>query len=155
MRNAIDAPEKAAAPRRRHDDDRRRRVIPLFSPERRTGFDRRRSYPVTGTLRDRPHTLVVLLLAVNALSLLDFVLTYVELSTGVASEGNPVMAALFEAGPMQAWLFKTIVIALVSVAIWRGRQTRAILGVAVTAFAVFSVVVGYHLVALGSFAEAM
>lgn len=125
-------------------------MVPLYAPERRCGFDRRRTYPVTGSLRDRPHSLVTLLAAINALSLLDFLLTYHELESGLASEGNPIMAALFTAGPTQAWLFKSAVVLLVCVGIWRGRHMRAVLGVAVLAFAAFASVIGYHLVALGT-----
>lgn len=130
--------------------DRRRRFIPFYAPERRTGFDRRRTYPVTGPLRDRPVALVVLLLAVNGLSLLDFALTMQELAAGIATEGNPVLAPLFAQGPMQAWAFKSALILLVSLGIWQGRRMRAILGVAVFALFTFAAVVGYHLIGISA-----
>lgn len=136
-----------AAPRGR---DRRQKIVPLFAPERRSGFDRRREYPLTGPLRDRPLALIVLLAAVNTLSLLDFQLTAYELAQGIATEGNPVMAFLFASGPNSAWLFKTVLVLLVSVGIWRGRRMRPVLGVALFAFLVFSGVLAYHFVGVGA-----
>lgn len=90
--------------------------------------------------------LLVLLIAVNVLSLLDFLLTAQELASGLATEGNPVLAPLFASGPLVAWLVKTVLLLLVSLAIWQGRRMRAVLSVAVLAFAVFAAVIGYHLV---------
>lgn len=123
--------------------DRRGRRVPLHNPERRTGFDRRRRYPFTGPLRDDGR-LVLTLVLINALSALDFFFTYVQLVAGVAEEGNPVLAELFRQGPGQAWLFKTAVMIVVSLAIWRSRQHRAILSVALGALALYVLLIAYH-----------
>jgi len=85
------------------------------------------------------------LVAVNVLSALDFVLTQAEMDSGIASEGNPVLASLFEQGPGLAWLFKTVIVLGVSVVIWRQRHRRAILSVAIAALAIYALVIAYHL----------
>ena len=114
-------------------------------PERRTGFDRRRSYLLTGRLKDSPGTLLVVLLATNALSAMDFAFTHMLLEAGAIEEGNPILASLFEQGAGGAWLFKTSVMIAVSLAIWHQRKHRAVLGVAAGAFAVYLSVIAYHL----------
>lgn len=125
--------------------DRRIRRPSLFSRERRTGFDRRRDYPFTGALRDRPQILLGILIALNLLSALDFVFTYLQVSAGVATEGNPVIGQLLVQGTFQAWAFKTAVMLLVSIGIWRGRRMRAILEVAVGALGLYVALIGYHI----------
>jgi hypothetical protein len=112
--------------------------------DRRTGFDRRREYPVTGRLRDRPALLAGVLVAVNLLSAADFFLTQAELQAGIAIEGNPLLAALFEGGPLSAWLFKTTVVLAVTLVIWHQRHRRPILLVALAAFGIYLAVIGYH-----------
>ena len=112
--------------------------------DRRTGFDRRREYPVTGKLRDRPGLLAVVLVAVNLLSAADFFLTHAELQAGIATEGNPLLAALFAGEPMSAWLFKTAVVLAVTLVIWHQRHRRAVLLVALAAFGIYLAVVIYH-----------
>jgi len=126
---------------RRHE----RRLFVLR--ERRTGFDRRDHYAFTGSLRE-PLRLFGVLLIVNMLSILDFVFTYHELSNGLASEANPVMASSFESGPAGAWLFKTLVMFAITLAIWRGRAYRRILGVALLALILYLAVTAYHLVGI-------
>lgn len=135
---------------RRDESERRSRRVALFAHERRTGFDRRRDYPITGALRDRPQVLLGLLVALNLLSGLDFVFTYLQLNAGVATEGNPVMASMFTSGPWQAWLFKTTVMLLVSIGIWRGRHTRAILEVAIGALGIYVALIGYHVTGMAA-----
>lgn len=117
----------------------------MRASERRTGFDRRRRYPITGALRESPATLLVMLVAINMLSALDFVLTNVQLQAGTATEGNPILASLFEQGVGQAWLFKTAVVLAVTIAIWHQRKYRAILNVAVGALIVYLLVIAYHI----------
>ena len=123
----------------------RRAARRFVARDRRTGFDRRKSYPITGALRENPRLLVAVLVAINVLSALDFVLTRTELDSGIASEGNPVLAPLFEQGPGLAWLFKTVIVLGVSVVIWRQRHRRAILSVAIAALAIYALVIAYHL----------
>jgi hypothetical protein len=135
----------AAAPERGARGADRRRTRRFVARDRRTGFDRRRSYPLTGALRENPRLLAAVLVAVNVLSALDFVLTQAEMDSGIASEGNPVLASLFEQGPGLAWLFKTVIVLGVSVVIWRQRHRRAILSVAIAALAIYALVIAYHL----------
>lgn len=137
------AEQAPSAPSERVGD--RRTTRRFVARDRRTGFDRRRSYPVTGPLRENPRLLLVVLIAVNVLSALDFVLTRAEMSSGIATEGNPVLASLFAQGPGLAWLFKTVVVLAVSVVIWRERHRRAILAVALGALCVYALVIAYHL----------
>lgn len=120
----------------------------LYHPERRTGFDRRGWYPVTGLLRERPSLLIMTLVAANLLSMLDLALTWVELQSGLASEGNPLMAQLFEIGPGAAWLFKFVLGVAASLLIWRFRRYRQILAVSVAAFGIYAAVIGYHVLGL-------
>jgi len=135
---------------RRRGAGRRERVIALFVPERRTGFDRRRDYPVTGLLRDRPGLLLGVLIAINLLSALDFLATYAEVMAGAAVEANPVLAGMLTEAPAQAWLLKTTVMLLVSIGIWWGRKTRAVLEVAVGALALYVVLTVYHVSGLAA-----
>ena len=124
MQSAIDRPYHPRRSERRNGRSR------FHLPERRTGFDRRRQYPLTGTLRDNPALILGVLVLINVLSALDFGLTYAELQAGVAAEGNPLLAGLFAAGPSQAWLFKGSVMLVVSLIIWHQRKHRAMLAVA-------------------------
>lgn len=126
-----------------------RRQQPRFRlVERRTGFDRRRRYPLTELLRDRPGLLALVLVAINALSALDFALTRIQLDAGVAREGNPVLAALFEQGPTRAWAFKTSVMLLVSIGIWSARKHRSVLLLAIGTLVLYAALVVYHLVGM-------
>jgi len=136
--------EEAVQSRGNRGTDRRaaRRFV---THDRRTGFDRRKRYPVTGALQENPLLLLAVLVAVNVLSALDFVLTWSEMNSGIAAEGNPVLASLFEQGPGLAWLFKTTVVLAVSVVIWRERHRRAVVAVALGALCLYALVIVYHL----------
>jgi len=136
-------PTKPPSDRRAQRD--RRQVSRYRFRNRRTAFDRRRRYPVLGSLRDNVWLLVSVLIAVNVLSLLDGVLTAFEIRNGIASEGNPVLAPLFAASPYAALGFKVLVVALVSLGIWHQRRYRYVLGVSLLALAVFAAIVAYHL----------
>ncbi len=129
---------------RRTQGDRRRAFRYRFH-NRRTAFDRRRRYPVLGSLRDQPALLLGVLLAMNALSLLDGLLTAAELRSGIASEANPVLAQLFATNSYAALAFKTALVVAVSVAIWHQRRYRIMLAVSLLGLAVFTAVVAYHL----------
>jgi len=108
-------------------------------------------YAILGTLRSSSWVLLGVLAATNLLSLLDGYLTYVEVTTGIASEGNPVLASLFEAHPLAAVAFKVLTIAIVSAVIWFARRFKAVLAVSLFALAVFTAVVAYHIGSLVGF----
>lgn len=130
---------------RRNQNDRRTRVPRPCLNERRTGFDRRLKHPILGAFRDDPRSLLILLAVFVALSLADGALTSYELSRELATEGNPVMAALIEAHPVLAASFKVVLTALVALAIWQGRRYRRILAVGVFALLVYGALMVYHL----------
>jgi len=85
------------------------------------------------------------LVATNVLSLIDGLLTTAEVSSGVAVEGNPVLAPLFASSPYTAVALKTAVVAVVTLVIWHRRRYRIVLSVSLIALAVFTAVVAYHL----------
>jgi len=116
--------------------------------DRRTAFDRRRRSLILGTLRDSPWVLASVLIATNVMSLIDGLLTAAEVSNGLATEANPVLAPLFASNPYAAVALKSGVVAVVTYIIWRSRRYRIVLSVSVVALAVFTAVVAYHLGAL-------
>ena len=71
------APKTPPVDRRNQGD--RRRVSRYRFLDRRTAFDRRRRYPVLGSLRDSSWLLLAVLIATNLLSLADGVLTALEI----------------------------------------------------------------------------
>jgi hypothetical protein len=135
--------DKAPPEDRRSGD--RRRVSRYRFLNRRTAFDRRRRYPVLGSLRDSPWMLLAVLIAANLLSLADGVLTAIEIQAGIATEGNPILAPLYASSPYFAIAFKIIVVALVSAGIWHQRRYRHVLAVSLLALAVFTGLLAYHL----------
>jgi len=135
----------------RSGDERRRRRQHRLE-ERRSGFDRRRVYPVLGALRDNPWVLLAVLLVVNAMSLADGALTGIELSRGLATEANPVFGGLFGASPWLAAAFKVVVMLAVSILIWRWRRHRAILVVALVVLIAYAILLGYHIGSLAGIA---
>lgn len=112
--------------------------------DRRTGFDRRKSHLVLGTLRDSGWLLMSVLVGINLMSLADGALTYAEITHGIAHEGNPVLAALFDAHPMAAVVFKVFAIFMVTAIIWVARRQRSMVALSLFASAVFSAVLAYH-----------
>jgi len=135
---------------RRNRHDRRSTHVRRFY-DRRTSFDRRKRYPILGTIRDHPWLLVFVLVLINTLSWLDGVLTLFEVSTGIAREGNPLLAAAFEHQPMIAVLLKAAVILALSVMMWRMRTYRIMLVMSFLTLGVFAAVVAYHLGSLHGF----
>lgn len=135
---------------RRSETD-RRRVRKYRFLDRRTGFDRRKRHLLLGTLRDSEWTLFLVLALVNLMSLADGALTYLEITHGIAAEGNPLLAALFDTHPMAAVAFKIFTIFLVTAIIWHARHQRAMVMVSLFAGAVFSAVLAYHLGSLVGF----
>ena len=131
-------------PERRGGVDRRVTRRFRFS-DRRTGFGRRKLNPVFRAMRDASWVLITLLVLLNLLSLFDAFFTTFELRFGIAQEGNPVLGMILGSSPLLALGFKTALMVLVSLAIWRGRRYRAILAVAPTALALYAAVLSYHL----------
>ena len=140
--------------------ERRRRRVSLVLRERRSGFDRRE--PVTAGhaavtyrnlltgLRDRPGTLWVLLVTVNALNLTDFVLTLNVLAQG-GGEANPIMRSLFALDPAYAGTFKILAVLLTTWLVWRCRRFRRALEAALLMVAIFAAVFFYHIFFLATF----
>jgi hypothetical protein len=130
---------------------RMRRVPRPFKVDHRSGFDRRASCPggplTRGLrrLRDSRHGLAAVLVSINALNVLDLLLTLRLLGDGSATEGNPVMRALIGNDPLIALFVKVALVALVSLGIWRQRRYRMILGLAVIFLVAFSVLTLYEL----------
>lgn len=134
---AWDGVERRVAKRRHH---RRYRFI-----DRRHGFDRRKRYPVLGTMRDHGWIVVFTILLINVLSFVDGYFTAAELGLGIAREGNPVLAAAVrDHGPMVATAVKLGAMAVASTVIWLGRHKRSILALALVTVALFGGLVAYH-----------
>jgi hypothetical protein len=122
-----------------------RRVIWQYRfVNRRTGFDRRKRSPILTTLRDSNWALIALLVLLNLMSLLDGVLTALELWSGVAREGNPIFGNLITAHPALAVGFKVVMMLAVTVIIWHWRAHRVMLLLALATLALYAVVLGYH-----------
>ncbi len=113
--------------------------------DRRHGFDRRKHYPVLGTMRDHSWIVVLVIVLLNVLSLVDGYFTAAELGLGIATEGNPVLAAAGAQHPLLAVAVKMGGMILASVGIWHGRRRRLILGLALVAVGIFAGLVAYHL----------
>jgi Domain of unknown function (DUF5658) len=135
--SAWDGVERRVAKRRR------RRVYRFI--DRRHGFDRRKRYPVLGTMRDQGWIVVFAILLINLFSFIDGYFTAAELGLGIAREGNPVLAAAMrDHGPLVAMALKFGAMAVVSTVIWFGRHRRSILALALGAVAIFGGLVAYH-----------
>lgn len=89
-----------------------------------------------------------MLLPLNALSLLDGLLTALELERGIAHELNPVLAVAFAGHPHLAIALKVCLLLLVSACIWRWRRYRLVLGASAVGLVVFTAVVTYHISSL-------
>jgi hypothetical protein len=137
---------------RRVGPDRRVRAVSLRYPERRSGFDRRTPragrigllrWRLLGALRRSPATLAVLLAAFAVLNAADVVVTLRALDLG-ATELNPVMASLVEAGPVQAAVLKAVVTAAVIAGIWLLRRYQRILELALLLAVGMAVLLAYQ-----------
>ena len=113
--------------------------------DHRTGFDRRKRSWFFGTLRDSRWVLIGLLVALNVFSLIDGALTAIELTLGIASEGNPVLGNIIQTNVFLAAGLKVAVMVVVSAAIWRWRAQRRILAIVPFALALYAAVLAYHL----------
>lgn len=128
---------------RRSGEKRRKRRVYRFI-DRRSGFDRRKRYPVTGWLHDRAWALVVVIAAMNLLSLVDGYFTVAEIVLGLATEGNPILDAVARVNPWYAVAIKVGAVLVVSAVIWFGRRRRVILVLSLVALAVFGGLAAYH-----------
>ncbi|MDP2300721.1 MAG: DUF5658 family protein [Coriobacteriia bacterium] len=137
-------PEPWDGVERRSGIKRRRRRRYRFI-DRRHGFDRRTRYLVLGTMRDHPWIVALVISTLCALSAIDGLLTLGEIALGIASEGNPVLAAAGERHVLLAVAAKVAGTVVASAVIWHGRTRRSILGLSLVAIGVFSALVAYHL----------
>ena len=87
---------------------------------------------------------VLVIVVLNALSLVDGFFTAAELGLGIASEGNPVLLAAGRQHPALAVALKLGALIIVSIIVWHGRRRRLILGLSLVALAAFAAVVAYH-----------
>lgn len=130
----------------RRTGERRARRVSFHYPERRTGFDRRdgsRFRQMLEGYRRRPALVAGCLGVVVVLQVLDLVLTARLLRAG-ATELNPIMAGLFEAGIPAAAALKAAVTALVVAGVWRFRRYRRILEFSLALAAGSALVVAYQ-----------
>lgn len=136
--------------------ERRKRRVSFVLHERRSGFDRRMSMSEGGTvgltsvllgLRDRPRLLWVMLVTVNALNMVDFVLTLNVLAMG-GGEANPILASLFSADPLYAGVFKVLLVLSATLLVWRCRRFRRALEAALIMVGLFTAVFVYHIAGL-------
>lgn len=88
--------------------------------------------------------IILVLIALNVLSLLDGAFTALELMLGIAAEGNPILDAAAQRHPLLAVAVKVGAILLVSLGVWHGRERRMILALSLMALALFAAVVAYH-----------
>jgi len=129
----------------RRCQERRSGGASLCWPERRTGFDRRRSYPVSGALRSNERWFALVLLLIVTLGLADWALTWRALGSLGAQEANPFMRAAFDAGPAQALLLKVASLGVVIAGMWWLRRYRSIIVLAAATAAFHTALVAYHL----------
>lgn len=137
----------------RKQEDRRKNLRIFYYPERRSGFDRRktahRSYfsKLVLYIRDNFLYFIVLLLTINLLNLLDLNMTLYSLSKG-AKEINPVMKYLFEHDLLLAVFYKIAVGAAVTALFWRYRHYRLVLKTAIFTFNIYALLFIYHIVGI-------
>jgi hypothetical protein len=124
--------------------DRRTESAPRPLNERRGGYDRRRSYALTGVLRDNALALLGVLFVINALSLVDLAFVLDAAGT-VGRHAHPVLADVVSQDVGQAWVLKAGVMLAVSWGIWRERRRRAVLGTALFALVASLAVVAVRL----------
>lgn len=128
---------------RRDVVSRRRRNEHRFM-DRRGGFDRRCHYPVLGHLLERPALLVAALVLLNVLSLVDGFYSAVEVSLGIAHEGNPILAYAADQHWLAALGLKIGAMAFVTAIIWINRRRRAVLITGMIGLAGYVALVTYH-----------
>jgi hypothetical protein len=142
---------RSLAPR---DLDRRQRHTAFYFPERRTGFDRRRSYQSAWRrhydaslrrLRDSPTMFPLVLATIVVLNYVDYTLTVRVLRAGGA-ELNPLMALLFETDPVIAAVAKFGSVGAVVLVLLLLRRYRRTLETSLVLLVGFSALTFYHAV---------
>ena len=142
---------QATADRRVGSD---RRVKRRFRyPERRHGFDRRKTHAgpaaaayhrMLAAYRRNPRVLALVLIIVATLNVADLVLTLRAVDLG-AVEVNPIMAALIDADRALAAVFKVSIGLAVVAVIWAMRRYRRILEMSLVLFGGFMLLFVYSL----------
>ena len=89
-----------------------------------------------------------LVAAVLVMNLLDGILTIVWISTGTASEANPLLEQLAHQQPVLFMGVKTALVALGSLLLWRQRKRRAAVVAIFVCFLVYYFLLLYHLQAM-------
>lgn len=140
---------RSTAPR---DLERRQDHTAFFFPERRTGFDRRRSdqsawkqhYDASlRRLRDSPTMFPLVLATIIVLNYVDYMLTVRVLQAGGA-ELNPLMALLFETDPVIAAVAKFGSVGAVVLVLLLLRRYRRTLEASLVLLLGFSALTFYH-----------
>lgn len=98
-------------------------------------------------LRDDPALLVETLVFLNLLSVVDLLLTITALRLG-ATELNPLMARLFEAGTAPTALVKTALVLVATLGLWALRRYRAALTATVALLIVYGLLATFELTGL-------
>lgn len=131
---------------RRRAERRRSTRLVLTFPERRTGFDRRGrlSWDPLRAIRDQRSAFFTILVAINALNVLDYVFTIAALSAGFR-EGNPVMAVLVASNPGLAALFKLGIVGVATAIMWRFRRYRSVITGSLFVLGGYIALIGYHI----------
>ncbi len=128
---------------------RRNARVKFKYPERRTGFERRilrTSYlsRVSISLANHRRAFLNVLIAVNVLSVLDFLLTINLLNLGHIWEGNPFIASLIVFNPIVAFLYKTSLVLSVTLVFWRFRRYKSVILATSSTLLFFSVLIFYQ-----------
>jgi hypothetical protein len=149
------APQHEAICRPSSRGRRRRRRFAV--DERRSGFDRRRNIcrsPVAAALeapvlrlRDDPRLLADVLVLINVLSTLDLFITLMVLRLG-AVELNPLMAYLFEIGPLPAAMAKLGLVISATAGLWVLRRQRAALTTALCLAVAYGALIAFEFAGL-------
>jgi hypothetical protein len=102
----------------------------------------------------KPTWLRRLLEATLVFNLVDAIVTLWVVSSGIATEANPLMARALERGPVAFAICKLGVVSLGVLVLWRERARRLAVVGAVAVFAVYLLVMAYHVqsirIALGA-----
>ena len=95
-------------------------------------------------LRDSRFALATLLAALNVLNVVDLLLTF-RLLGGRVVEGNPIMRVLIGSDPLVALIVKVVIVAAVSIGVWRQRRYRVVLAASLVFLGAFVILTAYEL----------
>jgi hypothetical protein len=133
----------------RRKGERRKKRSFFYYPERRTGFDRRRDknsflYLVEYFLSRQSSVFLALILFLNLANLFDLYLTKISLEFGF-KEANLILNWLILRSLPAAVIFKIGIIAGVSYLMWRFRQYRYVVRLALFTVAMFLALLLYEI----------